>query len=135
MRKYVLLLALLALPFSLLAQGPSVVTPTASSGSNGVGSGASPIMGYYLGNNCPTTNAGKCFFTPNNTQIDINCTWSNASTTVTCSDNPFVAGDVGKQVGGWSTCQADNASNQYASSNADTTPLTIVTYTDSGHVV
>jgi len=97
---------------------------------------AAPKMGFYIGPDCPVANTGQCFNTPANGFYDTTCTWSNASTTLTCSDNPFNINMVGEVVEGWSTCQTDLASGSYGSAIAGgTTLFTISTFTDSNHVV
>lgn len=48
------------------------------------GSGASPIIGYYLSPQCPPSNAALCFNTPANTQQSNLCTYTNTSAVVTC---------------------------------------------------
>src|SRR5690242_7077063 len=58
-----------------------------------LGSGAGPVVGWYLGPQCPTSNTGQCFFTLANTQVDNTCSWASTGPTITCSDGPFVAGD------------------------------------------
>jgi hypothetical protein len=48
------------------------------------GSGASPVMGYYLSAQCPPSNQGYCFNTPANTQISNICNYTFGSAVVTC---------------------------------------------------
>ena len=74
----------------------------ASGSSSGSGaSNAAPNMAFYFTNACQVSNTGQCFFTSANTQLANDCTWSNASTTLTCATSHFVAGDVGKRVAGY----------------------------------
>lgn len=59
---------------------------------NGVGgstNAASPQLAYYLTNVCPTSNTGQCYFTPADTVIEENCTWTAASTLITCPNANF----------------------------------------------
>lgn len=129
---------------SAYTSGTATVTVSTGSGGssgggsgsgNGVGSGASPVMGYYLTNVCLVANTGLCFFTPANIIVDQTCSWTNASTTITCTDNPFTstAVDGGKIVMGWNTCQADNLT--WGGGISTTAAPTISTITDSNHAV
>lgn len=60
-------------------------TGSTSFAAGGVGSGASPVMGFYLSPACPQNNSGgNCFYTPANTQQNNLCTYTSASATVTC---------------------------------------------------
>lgn len=80
-------------------------------GGGGVGAGAAPQPRFYLAPQCPVANTSQCFFTSANTQQVVDCAWTAATpSTVTCASSHFAAGDVGKQVMGWSTCQADQLS-------------------------
>ena len=106
-------------------------------GGNGTGSGASPVMGFYLSSVCPAANTGQCYYTPADTQIVNTCGWTTANSTVTCTGSPFVAADVGKAAYGWANCQAYVGN---IGTNAITTPttgaahLTISGYTDANNV-
>jgi hypothetical protein len=131
----VLLFILLGAISAFAQTPPGGYGPSISGG--GVGSGAAPVMAYYLGSSCPVANTGQCFNTPANVRVDNTCTWSNASTTVTCTDTPFAAGDVGKQVMGWNSCGTDQPVNFYTAGTitSGTTVITISSVTDSNHAV
>jgi hypothetical protein len=71
--------------------GNMVISPNVLGGSGGVGSGAAPIIGWYLGPNCPVANASQCYFSPANTVIEQGCTWTATSTNVLCPAANFTA--------------------------------------------
>src|SRR5271163_2020213 len=73
------------------------------------GSGASPILGFYFGPQCPPSNAALCFNTPANTQQAVDCAWSSGSPLITCNSAHFVAADVGKRAWGYQSCNAFTA--------------------------
>src|SRR4051794_18678161 len=83
-----LFLALLiaALGGSLCAQTPNGAysSPAAGNSSTSGATSAGPVMGFYLTNNCSSGNIGNCFSTFADTQQADACSWTNASTTVTC---------------------------------------------------
>lgn len=72
--------------------------------SGGVGSGAGPVMAYYLAPQCPAANSGQCFQTPANTQVVQTCGFNTGTTTVTCASGTFAATDVGKFIWGFDSC-------------------------------
>jgi hypothetical protein len=54
------------------------------------GSGAAPVMGFYLSPQCPPANTGQCFYTAANTQQANACSWTAATpSTVTCLSQTF----------------------------------------------
>jgi hypothetical protein len=91
---------------------------TATNGTGGTVNPAEPLTAISVANVCPASNTGQCFNTPGNTQEAVDCSWTGS--TVTCAGSHFVAGDVGKRVMGWSTCNAESAN---LASNAAATAL------------
>jgi len=114
---------------SVLAHG-QIINPGGGSGS-GVGSGASPVMAFYLAPQCPAANTGQCYQTPANTQVQNTCTVSTSNSNVVCPANTFVAGDVGKKLFGSSGCNPFG-SNSTILYNA---PVTINSFTSNTTVV
>lgn len=106
---------------------------TSSSSGSGTGAGAQPILGITLSPNCPAGNTGYCFQTSANTQINQSCSWSNASTTITCPANTFTAADAGKTAWGFQT--TNPFLSQPAGGSITATHVTISTFTDNAHVV
>jgi hypothetical protein len=106
------------------------------------GSGASPIVGWYLSPQCPPSNAAQCFFTYANTQVDNTATWSSVSSTITTTDSPFTAADVAvpaKQLWGFgTTAGVDSSCSPYqpmpVTANLTTTNVTITAFIDANHV-
>jgi hypothetical protein len=79
----------------------------------------------YVSQSCGTQT--NCFQTSWNTREDTTCSWANSGTTLTCSDGPFVAGDVGKSVAGFSTCTTTEAVSATNGIGASATTLTAYT--------
>jgi hypothetical protein len=100
------------------------VTPGTSGSIAGVQT-AAPPLGFYLVNKCPTSNTPTCFYTFSNFQLDVTCSWTNASTTVTCTDAPFTSSalNVGMQVMGYNSCNAF----QSATNGGQITAASVVT--------
>lgn len=100
------------------------------------GSGASPVMGFYLSSQCPPANNALCFNTFADTQQANDVTYTSGSKNVSAATAHWVAGDIGKRFFGYGTCSAfhniaTNANVPYTTSAA----VTIVTVTDSQHIV
>lgn len=135
MRRFLTLLILLFLASQQThAQQSNQSIPVSSSG-NGVGSGAAPIMGWYLGTQCPTANTSQCYNTPANTQQAVDCGWTSGSQVVGCGSSHFTAADIGKRVFGYITCDAFTSTmNTDAASQAITagTQLTILAQSGTG---
>jgi hypothetical protein len=73
---------------SIGAAGTGTITAT-----NGVGGGAAPVMGIYLGSSCAVANTGQCFYSPANVQQNNLCNYTASSPTVTCETSiPAAAG-------------------------------------------
>lgn len=103
------------------------------------GSGAGPIVGWYLGPQCPPSNAAQCFNTPANTQVDNTATWTNAGSTITVTSGVFTAADVGKQAWGYSSTYLNEGGcnpfqPQPAANYITLTHLTVATFVDSNHI-
>lgn len=100
------------------------------------GSGASPIMAFYLSSSCPPSNSAQCFNTPANTQQANDCAWTSGQADINCNTAHFVAADVGKRAFGYKTCMA--SVNLAANSNngpiTTGTALTIATFVSATHV-
>jgi len=104
-----------------------------SASGSGVGSGASPVMAFYLSPACPVANTGQCFNTPADTQVINSCSWAGGSPAVTCAAGTFVSTDVGKTAFGYAgNCNPFAA--QPLSGSLTATTVTIQTFTDSAHV-
>jgi hypothetical protein len=82
---------------------------SSSNGTGGSANPAGPILGYYLGPQCPAGNTGKCFLTPANTVQFNDCNWTTGGPTVTCAGSHFTAADVGKNVMGGNTCASTSS--------------------------
>jgi hypothetical protein len=113
------------------------ITPANTTGLSG--SGASPIIGYYFGPNCPVANSVQCFFTNADTQIANDCTWASSGTTVTCATSHFAAGDVGKRVAGYLKTDSFGTTfgcvaGRTAFSSMTTGTLTISTFTSATQI-
>jgi len=141
MKRSLLILLMILMPMTMLAQsgvgggGQSNVSGGSGGSSTGtVGYGAAPGMRFYFSPNCPPANVGNCFYTPANTQQAIDANWTTGSTTVTTVGNHFCNGgtypctlyngqvtDVGKQIGGYTNC---NAFNSLMSSTANSGAMT-----------
>jgi|SRR5580765_2488400 len=100
---------------------------------SGSGSGAAPVMGFYLSPQCPASNAGNCFNTPADTQVINSCTWTSGNATVTCASGTFVSTDVGKTAFGYAG-NCNPFQQQPLGGALTTTKTTIATFTDSAHV-
>lgn len=126
---FALSLIALLLATTGLTQGPSRISGSPGSGAL---SAKAPVLGWYLGPQCPTTNAGNCFYTPANTTIDDTCSWATSSATVTCTDGPFTSAVTGMHAAGWQTCAA--FSNALGSGVISTTADRTITYVSSTQV-
>lgn len=112
------------------------------------GSGASPIMGFYLSPQCPPSNAGNCFNTPADTQQANDCASASGTPDINCSTSHFVSTDcvggsgctgtgTSKRAMFFQTCMA--SVNLAANSNngpfrTDATTLSIATFISATHV-
>jgi hypothetical protein len=119
---------------SLIVGSGGSITASGSGSIAGVQT-AAPPMGFYLSPNCPTGNAANCFYTPANTQQANDCSFTSGSAVVNCTGAHFVAGDVGKRIFGYQTCQAFvNISTTNNNPITTTVPLTIQTVNSSTQV-
>jgi hypothetical protein len=143
------LLRLLALviPLTLPSFARAQYTPPSSGSGSGVGSGASPIVGFYGSNICPGaigTISGNCAPFYANVQVDNTATWSSSSLTVAATDSPFKASDVttpakyiwgfGSTVTGGVHGGCDPYQSVPVAAAMTTTHLTITGFIDANHV-
>jgi hypothetical protein len=91
-----------------VGNGGSISVTPGSSGSIAGVQTASPPMGLYLTNQCPTGNTTACFYTPANTVQYVDCSWTGS--TATCTGSHFTAANVGMTVFGYTNCDAFNSS-------------------------
>lgn len=111
------------------------------SGGSGSSSASAPIMALYFTAACPVSNTANCFFTPANTQLANDCTWSNAATDVNCATAHFVATDagVGKRVAGYFKTDTFGSifgcvAGRVSFSSMTTGTLTIATFISPTHI-
>lgn len=129
MKLKIFLLSLLILGVALLWIPKGFAQITNPSSGSGVGSGASPIMAFYLAPQCPASNTGQCFQTSANTQVIQNCTFNTGTANVVCASGTFAATDVGKFIWGFSSCNP--FLSQPGNANITTTHNTIQTFVSS----
>lgn len=83
-----------------------------------------------LSNNCGTQT--NCVPTNENTQQFTDCSWTNASATVTCTGSHFTAAMVGWRIAGFSSCKTNQTS--YTNSLGSQAGTTIATYVSATQV-
>lgn len=119
-----------------LSTGLQQVQSVVSGGSSSGASVPAPIMGFYLGPQCPVANTGQCFFTQADTQEVSDCGWTNAAPDVNCTNAHFSIADVGKNAMGFGTCATDPTNTQATggSTSPNAAPLTIASFLSSTHI-
>jgi hypothetical protein len=128
-RRIFLLLATILLA-SLPAFGQAQNFPNGT-GSTTVSAIAGNANAFYLQPTCPLPYvSGNCFPLFADTQQDVTCSVA-ATTNLTCSDAPFTAADVGKNVAVFNTCKTN--SNSYIS-EVGTTTTTITVFNSATSV-
>jgi hypothetical protein len=116
---------------STYVSGTVVVTILTHQSGTGSGDGvstnglASSQNVIYISISCGTQT--NCFISPLDTKQDVTCSWTKSTTTLTCSDSPFTAADVGKNIVGFDTCKTTLAILAVNSIGARPTTITALT--------